>query len=169
MVWGLDSLILRYLSQILFYHLWMCDQLILVSAPPTSLDGCGFFNSLVVRFPFYLISNGSERWLFYILESCLLYMKMWLYMKCTIFTYAAILSRSPYLILKIFVKNAHHLSEASMSHDHFAGGRSCLDDKNTICAKLNKMKHNKMRYACIVKLNNRMISSMHFNLRKNMI
>ena len=136
-----------------------------ICAPPISLDRCGFFNSIVVRFPFYLISNGSERWLFYILVVIL----MWLYMKCTMFIYAAILSRSPHFIFKIFVKNAHHLSEASMSHDHFAGGRSCLDDKNTICAKLNKLKHNKMRYACIVKLNNRMISSMHFNLRKNMI
>ena len=30
-----------------------------ISVPPTSLDGCGFFNSVVVRLPFNLIS-GSE-------------------------------------------------------------------------------------------------------------
>ena len=28
--------------------------------PPTSLDGCGFFNSIVVRLPFNSISNSSE-------------------------------------------------------------------------------------------------------------
>ena len=28
--------------------------------PPTSLDGCGFFNSVVVRLPFNSISDGSE-------------------------------------------------------------------------------------------------------------
>ena len=31
-----------------------------VSVPPTSLDGCGFFNSVVVRLPFNSISAGSE-------------------------------------------------------------------------------------------------------------
>ena len=36
-------------------HLW-------VSTPPTSLDGCGFFGSIVVVFPFNSISDGSERW-----------------------------------------------------------------------------------------------------------
>ena len=35
-------------------------------APPTSLDGCGFFNSVVVRLPFSLISDVPEWWLFYI-------------------------------------------------------------------------------------------------------
>ena len=30
-----------------------------VSTPPTSLDGCGFFNSVVVRLPFNLISDSS--------------------------------------------------------------------------------------------------------------
>ena len=38
-----------------------------VAASPTSLDGCDFFNSVVVRLPFNLISNGSEWWLIYIL------------------------------------------------------------------------------------------------------
>ena len=28
--------------------------------PPTSQDGCGFFNSLVVRLPFNVIPDGSE-------------------------------------------------------------------------------------------------------------
>ena len=32
---------------------------------PTSLDVCGFFNSVVVRLPFNFISDGSEGWLFY--------------------------------------------------------------------------------------------------------
>ena len=36
-----------------------------VSAPPTSLDVCGFFNSLVVRLPFNSVFVGSEWWLFY--------------------------------------------------------------------------------------------------------
>ena len=31
-----------------------------VSAPPTSLDGCDFFNSIVIRLPFNLISDASE-------------------------------------------------------------------------------------------------------------
>ena len=31
-----------------------------VCGPPTSLDGCGFFNSTLVRLPFHSISDGSE-------------------------------------------------------------------------------------------------------------
>ena len=31
-----------------------------VSDPPTNLDGCGFFNSVIVRLPFNLISDGSK-------------------------------------------------------------------------------------------------------------
>ena len=46
-----------------------------ISAPPTSLDGCGFFNSIVVRLPFNKISDGSEWWFFYILVVIL----MWLW------------------------------------------------------------------------------------------
>ena len=45
-----------------------------VCAPPTSLDGCGFFNSVVVRLPFNKISDGSEWWLFYILVIILMWM-----------------------------------------------------------------------------------------------
>ena len=44
-----------------------------IFAPSTSLDGCGFFNSKVIRIPFNSISDGSE-WLFYILVVIL----MWL-------------------------------------------------------------------------------------------
>ena len=40
----------------------------------TSLGGYDFFNSIVVRLPFNLTSEGSERWLFYILVVIL----MWL-------------------------------------------------------------------------------------------
>ena len=49
-------------------------SMFLVCAPPTSLDGCGFFNSIVVRLPFNFISDSSEWWLFYILVVIL----MWL-------------------------------------------------------------------------------------------
>ena len=42
--------------------------------PPTSLDGCGFFSSVVVRFPLDSISDGSEWRSFYILVIIL----MWL-------------------------------------------------------------------------------------------
>ena len=45
-----------------------------VYTPPTSLGGCGFFNSIVVRLPFNLISDVPEWWLFYILVVIL----MWL-------------------------------------------------------------------------------------------
>ena len=43
-------------------------------APSTSLDGCGFFNSIVVRLPFNSISDGSECWLFYILVVILIWL-----------------------------------------------------------------------------------------------
>ena len=39
------------------------------------LDGCGFFNCVVVKFPFNSISDGSEFWLFYNLVAIL----MWLW------------------------------------------------------------------------------------------
>ena len=48
-------------------------------APPTSLDGCDSFNSLVVRLPSNLIPNASEWWLFHILVVIL----MWLYEKAS--------------------------------------------------------------------------------------
>ena len=40
-------------------------SLFCISVPPATLDGCGFFNSVVVRLPFDLTSDGSEWWLFY--------------------------------------------------------------------------------------------------------
>ena len=40
----------------------------------TSVDGCGFFSSIVVGLPLNLFSDISERWLFYILVVIL----MWL-------------------------------------------------------------------------------------------
>ena len=42
--------------------------------PPTSTDGCGFFNSVVVRLPFNSISDGSEWWWFCILVLILLWL-----------------------------------------------------------------------------------------------
>ena len=41
----------------------------------TSLDGCGFFNSVVVRLPFSFISDVPQWWLFYVLVVIL----MWLW------------------------------------------------------------------------------------------
>ena len=38
-----------------------------VWAPPTSVDGCGFFNSVVIRLLFNSVSDGCEWWLFHIL------------------------------------------------------------------------------------------------------
>ena len=40
-------------------------SLFCICAPSTSLDRCGFFNSIVVKFPFNSISDSSEWWLFY--------------------------------------------------------------------------------------------------------
>ena len=54
-------------------HRWG-TSLFCICAPPTHLDGCGFFNSIVVRLPFNSISDSSEWWLFYILVVIL----MWL-------------------------------------------------------------------------------------------
>ena len=42
--------------------------------PPTSLGGCGFFNTIVVRLPFNSISDGSEWWLFDILVVILIWL-----------------------------------------------------------------------------------------------
>ena len=49
-------------------------SLFCVCTPSTSLDGCGFFNSIVVRLPFNSIFDSPEWWLFYILVVIL----MWL-------------------------------------------------------------------------------------------
>ena len=42
------------------HHTCVWDQFILCLHPSTSLDGCGFFNSIVVRLPFNPISDSSE-------------------------------------------------------------------------------------------------------------
>ena len=62
-----------------------------ICASPTTLDVHGFFNSIVVRLPFNLISNGSEWWLFHILVVIL----MWLCEEVTMSDYTSILTRSP--------------------------------------------------------------------------
>ena len=41
------------------------SRLFHIITPPTSLDGCGFFNSIIVWLPFNSISNSSEWGLFY--------------------------------------------------------------------------------------------------------
>ena len=64
-----------------------------VCTPPTSLDGCGFFNSIVVKLPFSLISDSSERWLCYILVVIL----VWLCKEVSVSANAAILTGSPVL------------------------------------------------------------------------
>ena len=51
LVWGWDSSLLWYPSQIFIHHMWCETSLFCVCALPTSLDGCGF-NSIVVRLPF---------------------------------------------------------------------------------------------------------------------
>ena len=62
-------------SRIHIHHTWICVGLTCsVSPPPTSLDGCGFFSSVVVRLPFNLLPDGSGSWLFHILVVIL----MWL-------------------------------------------------------------------------------------------
>ena len=45
-----------------------------VCTPPTSLDGCDYFNSVVVRLPFRSIPDFPEWWLFYILLVILLWL-----------------------------------------------------------------------------------------------
>ena len=70
LVWDWVPLFPRYPSWIFIHHTWV----FYVCTPPTRPYGCGFFNSAVVRFQFNLISNGSERWFFYILVIIL----MWL-------------------------------------------------------------------------------------------
>ena len=66
------------------------------SSPPTSLDGCSFFNSIVVGFLFNLISDSSEWWLFYILVVIL----MWLYKKVShVYLHLHLDQKSPILLL----------------------------------------------------------------------
>ena len=55
-VWGWASLFPIYLSQIFIHQMYLFH----ISTPFTSLDGRGFFNSVVVRLPFNSISDCSE-------------------------------------------------------------------------------------------------------------
>ena len=69
---GWDSLLPRYPSRVFIHHMCVRDQPVTHLHPPTSLDGCGFFNSIVVRLPFNLISICSMQWWFYILVAVLM-------------------------------------------------------------------------------------------------
>ena len=73
--WGWESSLPKYPSQIFIHHTWMWYYPIPCSAPPTSLDGCGFLKSMVVRLPFNSISASCKWWLFYILAVIF----MWLF------------------------------------------------------------------------------------------
>ena len=72
---GLGLLILK-ISLLNFYPYVCGISLFHICSPPTTLDGCGFFNSILVRLlsDFNLIYDHSEWWLFYILVVIL----MWL-------------------------------------------------------------------------------------------
>ena len=72
-----------------FYPHVEVGPVLLCVHPPTSLDVCVFFNSVVVTFPFNSISDGSECWLFYILIVIL----MWLCEKASRVYLCAILIR----------------------------------------------------------------------------
>ena len=65
LVWGWDSSLLKYPSWIFSTTRGCGTSPFHICEPPTSLDACGVFNSVVVRFLFSLISDGSEWWLFY--------------------------------------------------------------------------------------------------------
>ena len=64
---GWDSSLPRYPFWIFIHQTWVRTILFCVCTTPTSLDGRGFFNSIVVRLPFHSISDSSEWWLLYIL------------------------------------------------------------------------------------------------------
>ena len=71
---GQGSMLPTYSSWNFIHHTLMWDLPFSISTPPTSLGGCDFFNSIVIRFPFNSISDSSEWLLFYILVVIL----MWL-------------------------------------------------------------------------------------------
>ena len=73
LLWGWDSLPLRYPSRVFIHHTWVRDQAIPCLCPSYQSQWM-WFNSVVVRLPFSSISGGSECWLFYILVVIL----MWL-------------------------------------------------------------------------------------------
>ena len=94
LVWGWYSSLLRHPSQIFIHHIQMWDQPVLCCHRSYSLDGYGFFNSVLTRLPFNLIFGGSEWWLFCVL------VVIWCgrERRWAVFTYATILTRS----LKLF-------------------------------------------------------------------
>ena len=58
---GLGLLCSRDIHPKFFFTIHVCGTIPFpVSTPPTSLDGCSFFNSVVVGLPFNLISDGSK-------------------------------------------------------------------------------------------------------------
>ena len=63
-----------------------------VCTPPTSLDGCGFFNSLVVRHPFNSIADDSEWWWVYTSVVIL----MWLCEEVSMSAYTILTGRLPF-------------------------------------------------------------------------
>ena len=65
LMWGYNSSLTIFPSQIFIHHTCGTSPFP-VCAPPTSLHGCSFFNSVVVRLPFNSVSDVSEWWLFYI-------------------------------------------------------------------------------------------------------
>ena len=75
LVWGWDSSLPRCPSLYMcILYMWVWGQPVPRLRPSSSLGGCGFCNSVVVRLPFNSISDGSEGWLFYSLVVIL----MWL-------------------------------------------------------------------------------------------
>ena len=60
LVWGWDSPLPSILPEFLPITYGYGTSPFHIFAPPTSLDGCGFFNSEVVELPLNGISDGSE-------------------------------------------------------------------------------------------------------------
>ena len=62
---GLGLLTPEISLRIFIHNTWCVASPLCICAPPTSLDGCGFFHSIVVRLPFNLISDSCKWWLFH--------------------------------------------------------------------------------------------------------
>lgn len=91
--WGLGVGLGLFAPKIALLNFYPCGcwtNLFCVCTPPTSLDGCCFFSSTVVRLPFSSMSDVLEWWLFYILVVFWCdWAKRW-----AMFAYATILTRS---------------------------------------------------------------------------
>ena len=93
--WGAGTSLSRGIPPKFFiHHTCVWDQPIphlCISTPPTSLDACGFFNSIVVGLPLNSVCDGSVWWLFYSL------VVIWCgcVKRQAIFTYTSLLTRSP--------------------------------------------------------------------------